>query len=370
MLYCFTTCAFNYVPNAVLLGKSLSTHLPDARRVLLITDSVPPNYDSNWSGFHEVWTLDDLEEDLDHVMPWVFGHTVMELATAVKGFVLSKLLERDNCDAALFFDPDCELHSGVPCVLSALKDNDIILTPHTCLPHLNADWIKFEINQHRVGTFNLGFLGVANTASGREFANWWWDRLKRHCIIDPARHLFTDQKWIDLVPSYFDSVAVLRDSTMNLARWNTFQRVVSREASGGILVDGRPLDFVHYSGFLKIGTDNLGLYDVLSKPWVNDLNVLDDLTRDYARRLAPYQSRRECSADWGLMRYRSSGTEIPLEHRRVFKAKPSLWSLFSDPFEGSAAFLEQMETLCATETPQNKHRVKKKSFLRRMLGYG
>lgn len=367
MLYCFTTCAFNYVPNAVLLGQSLAKHLPDARRVLLITDALPQGYDSSWIGFDEVWTLNDLKSDIEHVMPWVFGHTVMELATAVKGFVLTKLLARKDCDAAIFFDPDCELHSGVPRVIEALQTHDILLTPHTCLPHLNADWIGFEINQHRVGAFNLGFLAVANTEAGREFATWWWDRLQRHCIIDPSRHLFTDQKWIDLVPSYFDRVAVLRDSTMNVARWNTFQRVLGFGETGEVLVDGKPLDFIHYSGFMKIGSNNMGLYDVLSKPWVKDIEVLDALTQDYASRLHPYQSKPECGADWSLMRYRN-GETIPLEHRRAFKANPALWQNFSDPFEGSEAFLEKMEELCADKSSRTKEKASKKWFIKRVLG--
>lgn len=269
----------------------------------------------------------------------------MELATAVKGFVLSQLLARDDCDAALFFDPDCELHSDVEQILTSLKSHDIVLTPHTSLPHLNADWIKFEINQHRVGVFNLGFFAVANTVDGREFAAWWWDRLKLHCIIDPARHLFTDQKWIDLVPCYFDRVAVLRSPTMNLARWNTFQRVVTLNNNGQVLVDGHPLDFIHYSGFLKIGSQNRGLYDILSKPWVSDIKVLDDLTEKYAERLHPLQSRPECSAEWGYSSY-GNGMEIPIAHRRALKARPALWRHFSDPFEGSDDFLTQMKELC------------------------
>lgn len=346
MLYCFTTCAFNYVPNAVLLGQSLAKHLPKARRILMITDDVPAGYDPSWIGFDEVWTLDNLQSDLEHVMPWVFGHTVMELATAVKGFVLKTLLAREDCGAAIFFDPDCELHSAVPQVFTALQTHDIVLIPHTCLPHLNDDWIKFELNQHRVGAFNLGFLAVANTPSGRHFAEWWWDRLKRYCLIDPSRHLFTDQKWIDLVPSYFERVAILREPTMNVARWNTFQRAVSLGADGGVLVDGKPIDFIHYSGFLKIGSYNLGLYDIHSKPWVTEIEVLNALSKDYAARLHPYQSRPECSQKWGLMHYRS-GIAISLEHRRAFKENPNLWPRFENPFQGSTAFLKQMKLICA-----------------------
>ncbi|MCF7702126.1 hypothetical protein [Loktanella sp. M215] len=338
MRYIFTTCALNYYPNARLLAASAKAHLGDVKTVLMLADTYPSDFDFGDSDFDEVWPISELEQDLPNHMAWVFGHSVMELATAIKGFVLKKLLERKDCEVALFLDPDCEIHSDLTVVFDKLYTKDIVLTPHCCLPHTQADWIKFELNQHRVGTFNLGFLGVRNSAEGKKFADWWWHRLQRHCVIDAKRHLFTDQKWIDLAPSYFDHVGVIRRPTLNLARWNTFQREVTRNASGTIFVDGLPLDFVHYSGFMKVGSKNLGMYDVASEPWIKGKDVLDQMSNSYAERLLEYQQKPVCQNDWTLGRYRS-GQKISDQQRRLYKMTPALNAQFPQPFEGGEAFL-------------------------------
>lgn len=342
MRYLFTTCALNYYPNARLLAASAKANLEDVKTVLMLADNYPIDIDFSDSDFDEIWALPELEEDIQNHMAWVFGHSVMELATALKGFVLKRLLDRRDCDSVLFLDPDCEIYSDLAVVFEKLYTKDIVLTPHCSLPHTNDDWVKFELNQHRVGTFNLGFLGVRNSVEGRKFADWWWHRLQRHCVIDAKRHLFTDQKWIDLVPSYFDHVGVLRRPTLNLARWNTFQREVSSTRSGAILVDGLPLDFAHYSGFFKIGSRNLGMYDVASEPWVKGKDVLDKMSRSYARRLEAYQKKPACRKAWSLGHYHD-GKNISDAQRRAYKMNPQLTQQFPMPFEGGIGLTEMLE---------------------------
>lgn len=361
MRYIFTTCALNYYPNARLLAASAKAHLGDIKTVLMLADTYPGDLDFGDSDFDEVWPISELEQDLPNHMAWVFGHSVMELATAIKGFALKKLLDRKDCNSVLFLDPDCEIHSDLTVVYDQLYYKDIVLTPHCSLPHNRDEWVRFELNQHRVGAFNLGFLGVRNSAEGKKFADWWWHRLQRHCVIDAERHLFTDQKWIDLVPSYFDHVGVIRRPTLNLARWNTFQREVTRDESGAVFVDGLPLDFAHFSGFLKIGSQNLGMYDVASEPWVNDKSVLDGLSLNYAERLNEYQQKEACRKDWSLAYYRD-GKKIQDAHRRVYKMTPALQSRFPKPLEGGDDFLAALESrlnpagasVSTSEKPQAK----------------
>jgi hypothetical protein len=336
VIYVFTTCALNYFPNARILARSVRQHLPDAQLVFCLTDVAPDAFDATLEGFDEDWRLEDLRPQIPDLEQWIFRHDVMELATAAKPFVLSALLEREDCEGVLFFDPDCELHSACPGIIDSLRTYAITLTPHTCLPHTEEDWVFFEMNQLKVGAFNLGFFGVKNGEEGRAFAHWWRHRLQSYCVIDEPRHLFTDQKWIDLVPGYFSSVSVLRDPTYNVARWNTFQRKVTRGADGTVRVDGRPLDFIHFSGFLKKGAYVRGLYDERSSEWCEDIAVLDALSEDYAERLSADQARPELSAPWGFGKY-DDATPIPPAHRAAFRADPTLAMDFPNPFAAADA---------------------------------
>lgn len=336
MIYVFTTCAMNYYPNSVLLARSIELHLPNARLVLCIADRTPPEVDPIGDGFHEVYPLSHIAEHVPNLDQWVYQHTVMELATAVKPFVLADLLERDDCDGVVFFDPDCEVYSDCQIIQNAVAKHSVVLTPHANLPHVNNPWVFFEMNNHRVGVYNGGFFGVRADEEGKSFARWWRHRLTDHCLIDDKRRLFTDQKWLDFVPCYFDNVKVLRQPTLNLARWNTFQRKVTRASDGSVLVDGTPVDFVHYSGFLKKGAYVRGLYDATSAKWCEDIAILDALSEAYADRLQPLQAREECQQPWGFASY-SDGVAIPDDHRRKFHQSEPLRSVFTNPFEGGDA---------------------------------
>lgn len=256
MLYVFTSCALNFVPCARLLAASVKTHMPDARFVLVLTDDRPETFRLEGQGFDEVLYLDDFVDQLGNPRGWAFGHDIMELATAIKPFTAARLMERDDCDAVMFFDPDCVLFGPMTEMRAALQSNSIVLTPHASLMHENQDWLFFERNPLKVGGFNLGFFGLRNNDTGRAVASWWRFRLRDHCLIAPEQGLFTDQKWMDLLPCYTDDIRVMREPVYNVARWNTFQRRISKKTAGKdkaatYLADGAPIQFVHFSGFTR-----------------------------------------------------------------------------------------------------------------------
>ena len=61
--------------------------------------------------------------------------------------------------------------------------------------------------------------------------------------------LFTDQKWVNLAPCFFDEVTVLRSPAFNVATWNVTNRKATGSLEQGILINGEPLGFYHFSGF-------------------------------------------------------------------------------------------------------------------------
>lgn len=336
MLYVFTSCALNFVPCAKLLAESVKTHMRDAHFVLVLTDDKPKGFRLEDEGFDEVLYIEDFADQFDNPRGWAFGHTIMELATAVKPFTAAKLMERDDCDAVMFFDPDCVLFGKMTEMRSALKKNSVVLTPHASLLHENSDWIFFEKNPLKVGGFNLGFFALQNNETGRAVASWWRYRLRDYCLIDPDQGLFTDQKWIDLLPNYIDDLKVMREPVYNIARWNTFQRKISKRVakkSGAVtyLADGKPIQFVHFSGFYKIGPYVQGLYDKSSEPLIEDLSTLQELSLWYSEKLAEARSHPEYMDPWKLGLY-ANGEEIPESDRRRYKSRPGLQQRYRDPF--------------------------------------
>ena len=83
--------------------------------------------------------------------------------------------------------------------------------------------------------------------ASRDFLDWWWRATRREALNDVTRMMFTDQRWVDFVPCFFDHV-ILKDPGFNVAYWNLHARKLAF-AGGRYLVDGVPLRFFHFSGF-------------------------------------------------------------------------------------------------------------------------
>jgi glycosyltransferase involved in cell wall biosynthesis len=101
-----------------------------------------------------------------------------------------------------------------------------------------------EKTLRHAGIFNLGFVGVSQ--NGKEFLSWWHERLQTEAVVDLANALFTDQRWVDFVPSLFPCT-ILRDAGLNVAYWNLHERSLTKE-NDTISVNGDTLKFFHFSG--------------------------------------------------------------------------------------------------------------------------
>ena len=99
------------------------------------------------------------------------------------------------------------------------------------------------------GVFNLGFLAVKMAGQGRQFIDWWTERLKHHCYDEIENGLFTDQRWVDLAPAFFDDIGIVREPQYNVATWNLTHRRATGRAAYEIDINGKPLVFYHFSGF-------------------------------------------------------------------------------------------------------------------------
>lgn len=268
---------------------------------------------------------------------WLFGHTLVELATAIKTHFVLELLRRPDCDRVLYLDPDIAVFSRLDDVLAALDDAAIALTPHLLRPDREPQAIADnELSALRHGAFNLGFLGLANVPQSHSFAAWWRDRVDEYCIDALADGLFTDQKWIDLAPGFFDQLVILRQPRLNVAPWNLGQRSVTGSFDEGFLVDGQPLGFYHFTGF------DSGAHHVMAAryaPGNRAVQMLIDWYTDHTASMAP-----RGPVPWSLACF-DDGTPIPLEARRRYRSRPDLQHAFPNPYPtGPGSYREWLES--------------------------
>jgi glycosyltransferase involved in cell wall biosynthesis len=239
----FTIVSRNYFHFAVNLMASVAEYLPGARRVVAICDEreglVPPDPRIELLGIADIGIA-----ALDAM---VVQYSILELNTAIKPFVFSRLFAVAAAERVIYFDPDIQLFgSGAP-LLQHLKHADVVLTPHLTAP-LADDRHPSDISILQSGTYNLGFVAMRRCDDTARLLRWWQGKLERDCVVDIPRGLFTDQKWMDLVPGFCARTVVERHPGWNVAYWNLAHRQVE-SGPAGFTVNGQPLFFFHFSGY-------------------------------------------------------------------------------------------------------------------------
>lgn len=237
----FTSICANYLHKARCLAESVKKHMPDAKFFVCLTEKELPE-SARFEAFDSVILSKDMWDG--NFNRFIYKHAIVEASTAVKGQFFRYLQKTyPNETEFIYLDPDCYVYSDFVELRELLKTKPIILCPHLLQPG-NID---MELSSTAHGVYNLGFLAVNNTEEAKNFINWWADRLYLFCYDDIQRGIFTDQKWIDLAPCFFN-VYILKHRGYDFAPWSLYECGMTCE-NGNYFVKGDPLRFVHFSGF-------------------------------------------------------------------------------------------------------------------------
>ena len=164
-------------------------------------------------------------ESFDHMAAM---YDVLELSTAVKPWLLAHLMKERGAERLLYLDPDIRLYDPLDEVDALLKDHSLVVTPHLSEPMPRDGGKPSERDILESGSYNLGFLGIADRPESHRLLDWWSERLATDCIVEPSQALFVDQRWMDLAPGLVERFHVLRDPGYNVAYWNLAGRKVRR----------------------------------------------------------------------------------------------------------------------------------------------
>jgi hypothetical protein len=329
-IHVFTSSAINYLPKVRQLAASIKHFHPEIIFHLALADCSSIDLGSyTGPNIDEVHPIDTL--GIPAWRPWAFQHGIVELSTAIKPFMLLSLLQRKDCKSVFYFDPDMVVFSNLSDLFSTLDSASIALTPHQVTPDETVEAIlDNEICSLKHGVFNLGFIGVSPDSEGRRFAEWWAKRTYHFCRDDIPNGLFTDQKWIDLVPAFFERVSIVKSSRHNVAPWNLTTRYVSGSIESGLTVDNQPLGFYHFTGF------DSGAHAVMARKNSRGNEVVQSLVEWYRELTLNDGSDPSARIPWGFGRF-SDGTGISDAERLTYREREDLREAFPDPFEVHAS---------------------------------
>ena len=243
----FTIVSRNYLHFALNLMASVQRHMPTAQRFIVLCDSAEGLQPATFNA-----TLIELAAlNIEHLDRMVTQYTILELNTAIKPSAFIALFARESADPAfdklIYFDPDIELYSSGDALLQRLNTADVVLTPHLTQPLADAHHPS-DLSIVQSGSYNLGFLALRRSDNTARLLRWWQAKLARDCVVDIPRGLFTDQKWMDLVPGAFERVHIERDLGWNVAYWNLLHRAIEQR-DGAYWIGNQPLFFFHFSGY-------------------------------------------------------------------------------------------------------------------------
>ena len=220
----------------------------------------------------------------------------LEVCVRLKPAVLAALLDEGH-GAVLFLDPDLWVLGELEPLWEAVERNAVVLTPHLTAPPDGEAAAQRERTLLRAGTQNAGVVGVSDRAEARRMLAWWGERLDiaNHGRIDEGAYY--DQRWLDLVPTLFDGVAVLRDERFNVGHWNLPER------------DAADVRLLHASGFDPLRPGTVTSHD--SRLDRVDRGRVATLLERYAAELLAAGHRDAMALPWGWTRF-ADGVPVPL----------------------------------------------------------
>src|SRR5699024_6011372 len=142
------------------------------------------------------------------------------------------------------------------------------------------------------------------------------ERCHRLCIEDTPNGIFTDQRWVDLVPALFPEVAILRTPRLNVSTWNLSKRKVIRE-NGQLYVNGVPLGFYHYTGFDR------DAHRIMAKRYAIHSPLVFEMIDWYESMIQVTAADPLSHHQWAFANF-DNGTPISKLQRRVYRVPEDL----------------------------------------------
>lgn len=327
----FTVCNVAYLNKAMVLAESLHEHSNVKLEVFVFDKKRRVEFDSQYCNLHWVEEL-----DIPHFESLSFKYTVIELTTAFKPWLALYLLE--SYSKVIFLDPDVMAFNTLDSIFHSLEEHPVILTPHYYSPKINGLIDDEQIM--RFGAYNLGFFAVDSSSDSKSFLNWWSDRCLLNAFDDPQFGIFTDQKWVNIAPTFFPFIHVSYDPGLNVAFWNLDERTISiGEGEQYLVNDEYNMLFLHFSAFdgkapEKVSKRNFSIGG-------NASAMIAELGLMYSARLERYRNIAD-DVDYSFD-YMSDGRYISPSLRRAYAAFLEHFSENNNPFDSAGSVAEFAE---------------------------
>ncbi|THF79969.1 glycosyltransferase family protein [Cohnella fermenti] len=321
-----TVVTSSHLPRAQLLAQSARAHCPAAKFIVSLVERELDVSSNRYAAFDEVvLARSTWVGNFDRLL---FQYGPREASCFAKGPLLRYAMNRYPSETSfLFLDSDTEIMAPLDDLEERFARSSVLLIPQHLAPGA-------EYDDFCCGVYNAGMIGASRTTDGIAFVDWWSQRLERHAYCGENNTLFAGRKWLDLVPSLFKGVEIVKHPGYNVARWNYSERKVARSDTGRLLANGLPLFVMH---FHAIGEREKEIEDGKHRA---EFPVVSELTRDYATRLDRFGRRYASQIPWSY-NFFTNGELIKMKSRRIYRESHYLRTRYPNPFALHNAFFEE-----------------------------
>jgi hypothetical protein len=320
-----TITASNHLHKAMVLAKSIKTHMPNSKIVVCIVEEEVPSIAVGFTYFDEVVLAKNL--GFDNFYRFIFQYNVYEGSSGCKGQLLQYMLEKYvDGQNFIYLDSDIKVYAPFTELFKELQKHPIILTPHHVRFPENIDEELTEWYRN-YGLYNAGFLAIRKSKEADSFISWWVRRLNRFSYIKFEKGLFMDQKWLDYAPCYFETFS-FKNPCYNVAFWNLRERTFRFNHSYEVLVNEERLCFFHYSHV------DLYLVNKINEMTPNDKYLIDSLRISYKKELEENKNSKLENKPWSYD-YFANGEKIAESSRIRYRDSFYLQSQYPHPFQFS-----------------------------------
>jgi hypothetical protein len=196
-----------------------------------------------------------------------------------------------------YLDADLLFFADPKPIFDEMGDASIALIEHR-FPGRLADLAKY-------GRFNVGWLTFRNDSTSMACLGEWRRQCIEWCYDRLEGDRFADQKYLDLWPTRFAGVHVVRHKGANLAPWN-LDRFEIAEKDDSLTVGGDPLLFFHAHGFQpatpsRVRELNVEKYGASATPLITRV-VFDRYERALLEAAAEVEQPRDPALQGGGLR--------------------------------------------------------------------
>ncbi len=148
-------------------------------------------------------------------------------------------------ERAIYVDSDIYFFNDYSFLFKQLEQCSILLSPHWRCSDPTKDIENFKLN-FLDGIYNGGFIG--SSKSGKNALLYWAKLCFFKCEVNRNEGFYVDQRYLDILPTRFESVDYIRHKGCNLAYWNQVDCKRTLNPDGVVLINEiEPIVFIHFT---------------------------------------------------------------------------------------------------------------------------